>query len=86
MFKFNFDVEDGTEQSTDVNHTAPNNGSHSVQAVVPEPFTELSLADAVRLFTAHPHSVTTNLGQGLVEQPTIKNILLLNHDPTYQWR
>lgn len=47
MFKFNFDVEDGTEQSTDVNHTIPNNGPHSVQAIVPEPFTELSLADAL---------------------------------------
>ncbi|KAG1760190.1 hypothetical protein EDD22DRAFT_902342 [Suillus occidentalis] len=47
MFKFNFDVEDGTEQSTaDMNHTTPNNGPHSVQAVVPESFTELSLADA----------------------------------------
>jgi hypothetical protein len=53
MFKFNFDVEDGTEQSTNINHTTPNNGPHFAQAIVPDSFTELSLADAVRLFTAH---------------------------------
>jgi hypothetical protein len=49
MFKFNFDVEDDTEQSTDVNHTTQNQGPASMQAVVPDAFTELFLADAVRL-------------------------------------
>ncbi|KAG2039172.1 hypothetical protein BDR03DRAFT_991870 [Suillus americanus] len=47
MFKFNFDVEDDTEQSTNVNHTTQNQGPTSVQAVVPDAFTELLLADAL---------------------------------------
>jgi hypothetical protein len=49
MFKFNFDVEDDTGQSTDVNYTTHNQGPASVQAVVPDAFTELFLAGAVRL-------------------------------------
>ncbi|KAG1900393.1 uncharacterized protein F5891DRAFT_1033847 [Suillus fuscotomentosus] len=47
MFKFNFDVEDDTEQSTDVNHTTQNHGPASVQAVAPDVFTELFLTDAL---------------------------------------
>ncbi|KAG2107336.1 hypothetical protein BD769DRAFT_132913 [Suillus cothurnatus] len=47
MFKFNFDVEDDTEQSTDVNHTTQNQEPASMQAVVPDAFTELFLADAL---------------------------------------
>ncbi|KAG1819348.1 hypothetical protein EV424DRAFT_1404641 [Suillus variegatus] len=47
MFKFNFDVEDDTEQSADVNHTTQNNGPASVQAVAPDVFTELFLTDAL---------------------------------------
>lgn len=61
MFKFNFDVEDDTEQSADVNHTTQNNGPASVQAVAPDVFTELFLTDAVRLI-AYLCSVKTDLG------------------------
>ncbi|KAG1731721.1 hypothetical protein EDB19DRAFT_1737026 [Suillus lakei] len=49
MFKFNFDVEDDIEQSTDnlVNCTTQNHGDASAQAVIPDAFTELSLTNAL---------------------------------------
>ncbi|KAG1779336.1 hypothetical protein EV702DRAFT_1087498 [Suillus placidus] len=47
MFKFNFDVENDTEQSTDVNHTTKNHGPASAPTIGPDAFTELSLANAL---------------------------------------
>ncbi|KAG0699811.1 hypothetical protein DFH29DRAFT_1081054 [Suillus ampliporus] len=50
MFKFNFDVEDDGEQSigsVGENRAAQNHGHASAQAVVPDTFTELSLANAL---------------------------------------
>jgi hypothetical protein len=50
MFKFNFDVDDDGDQTMGNlgdNCTKQNNGSASPQDVVPDAFSELSLADAV---------------------------------------
>jgi protein-histidine N-methyltransferase len=50
MFKFNFDVEDDGDQSMGSlggNCATRNHRPASAQAVVPDVFTELSLADAV---------------------------------------
>ncbi|KAG1815055.1 uncharacterized protein BJ212DRAFT_1359164 [Suillus subaureus] len=44
MFRFNFDVEDDT---TNVDHTTQNKGPDSMQAVVPDTFTELFLVDVL---------------------------------------
>ena len=60
MFKFNFDVEADNEQSVGSlggNFTTRSHGPTSAQSVIPDAFTELSLADAVCPNTAQFSSV-----------------------------
>ena len=65
MFKFNFDVEDDSEQTTDSlheNRTTQNHDPPSAQTAIPDTFTELFLADAVCMIVAHLRTVNTDLG------------------------